>query len=167
MDMYMKINKNKNFDTDGILAGSGKIDNSLINNILDQEYYNTKEKHSFDVKDFDLNFVKGLSAQDALANLNYFSAKIIYENVKKDILDDYIIILCGGGRKNKTLVSNLKKLFKKNIFEIDNFKIDGDFIESQAFAYLSIRSLYKKNISFPETTKVKKAVTGGEYIKPI
>ena len=36
------------------------------------------------------------------------------------------------------------------------FNIDGDFIESQAFAYLSIRSLYKKNITFPETTKVQR-----------
>ena len=48
---------------------------------------------------------------------------------------------------------------------IDDFHIDGDFVESQAFAYLSIRSLYKKEISFPNTTRVKLAITGGELIK--
>ena len=42
--------------------------------------------------------------------------------------------------------------------------IDGDFIESQAFAYLSIRSLYKKPISFPNSTGVNKPVTGGQLI---
>ena len=38
---------------------------------------------------------------------------------------------------------------------------DGDFIESQAFAYLAIRSFLKKIISFPKTTNVKNPCTGG------
>ena len=42
--------------------------------------------------------------------------------------------------------------------------IDGNFVESQAFGYLSIRSLYGKNISFPSTTNVSKSLSGGELI---
>ena len=167
MDMYIKKVMNLDFDKNGILAASGKIDNSLLNNISEHEYYNSQNKHSLDIRDYDLNFVKGLSTNDAMARLNYFSAKIIYENIKKDLNEEFEIILCGGGRKNLTLVKNLKNLFKNNIYNIDDFKIDGDFIESQAFAYLSIRSLYKKNISFPGTTKVKKSISGGKLIKVI
>ena len=48
---------------------------------------------------------------------------------------------------------------------IDNYKIDGDFIESQAFAFLAIRSFQGLPISFPGTTGCKKACTGGELIK--
>ena len=48
---------------------------------------------------------------------------------------------------------------------IDDHKIKGDFIESQAFAYLAIRSYLKKPLSFPKTTNVKKACTGGVLIK--
>ncbi len=165
MDFYMKKIKNIDFDKDGSLAASGKIDYPLINNILEHEFYISKKKHSFDIKDFDINFVKGLSIQNAMANLNYFSAKLIYENIKNAIDDNYIILLCGGGRKNKTLVTNLQNFFPNKIYLIDKFNIDGDFIESQAFAYLSIRSLYKKNISFPETTKVKNPITGGDLIR--
>ena len=158
--------KNLDFDKNGLLAASGKIDNTLINNIFEHEFYNSNHKHSYDLKDFDINFVKGLSVEDALANLNFFTAKIISENIKKNIKEnDFIIILCGGGRKNKTLLFNLKKLLNNIFYNIDEFKIDGDFIESQAFAYLSVRSLYKKSISFPSTTKVKKPITGGELIK--
>ena len=40
-----------------------------------------------------------------------------------------------------------------------------EILLSQAFAYLSIRSLYNKYISFPDTTKVSKPITGGEIIK--
>ena len=165
MDMYIKKTRKLDFDKDGTFASLGKVDNILVNNVYEHEIYNSKKKHSLDIKDFDINFVKGLSVEDALANLNFFTAKIISENIKKDVKEDFTIILCGGGRKNKTLVLNLKKFLNNNFCDIDEFNIDGDFIESQAFAYLSIRSLYKKNISFPSTTKVKKPITGGEIIK--
>lgn len=165
MDMYIKKTKNLEFDKNGYLASLGKVDKVLINNILDHEFYNKKEKHSLDISDFDMNFVKGIQVEDALANLNYFSAKVISENIKKDIKEEFIIILCGGGRKNLTLISNLKKFLNVKFYDIDQFNIDGDFIESQAFAYLSVRSLMKKTITFPSTTKVNKPITGGQIVK--
>ena len=48
---------------------------------------------------------------------------------------------------------------------IDEYNIDGDFIESQAFAYLAIRSYLNLPISFPQTTGCKKPCTGGVIIK--
>ena len=48
---------------------------------------------------------------------------------------------------------------------IDDYKINGDFVESQAFAYLAIRSFLKKMISFPNTTNVKKPCSGGVLIE--
>jgi len=48
---------------------------------------------------------------------------------------------------------------------IDEYKVDGDFVESQAFAYLAIRTYLKLPISFPETTGVDKPCTGGIIIK--
>ena len=52
-----------------------------------------------------------------------------------------------------------------NLSLIDDYKIDGDFVESQAFAYLAIRSYLKKIISFPKTTNVKKSLFGWSFIK--
>ena len=49
--------------------------------------------------------------------------------------------------------------------DIDNYGIDGDFIESQAFAYLAIRSYLKLSISFPSTTGVNVPCSGGVIIK--
>ena len=48
---------------------------------------------------------------------------------------------------------------------IDDYEIDGDFVESQAFAYLAIRSYLKKIISFPKTTNVKSSCSGGILVK--
>ena len=47
---------------------------------------------------------------------------------------------------------------------IDEYNIEGDFVESQAFAFLAIRSFLKLPISFPKTTGCKKPCTGGNLI---
>jgi len=78
----------------------------------------------------------------------------------------YKWLVCGGGRKNKFLLESIKNNFDQiNIDPIDKYEIDGDFIESQAFAYLAIRSFLKLPISFPTTTGCKKPTTGGIFIK--
>ena len=51
------------------------------------------------------------------------------------------------------------------IEDIDEYGINGDFIESQAFAFLAIRSVLGLPISFPSTTGCKNSTTGGEIIK--
>ena len=43
--------------------------------------------------------------------------------------------------------------------------MDGDFIESQAFAYLAARNVLHLPISYPNTTGCKIPCTGGELIR--
>ena len=59
----------------------------------------------------------------------------------------------------------IEKKIKNRVKLIDIFKIDGDFIESQAFAYLAIRSYLKLPISFPQTTGCKIPCSGGDIVK--
>ena len=54
---------------------------------------------------------------------------------------------------------------KIQLINIDDYGFDGDFIESQAFAFLAIRSLKGMPISFPNTTRCKKSVTGGVLVE--
>ena len=74
-------------------------------------------------------------------------------------------VVCGGGRKNIYLMDMInKKLSNYNnlkFFPIENFGIDGDYIESQAFAYLAIRSFLNLPLSFPQTTRCLSPSTGG------
>ena len=48
---------------------------------------------------------------------------------------------------------------------IDDYGIDGDFIESQAFAFLAIRSFLNLPISFNSTTGCKDFTVGGKLVK--
>ena len=70
------------------------------------------------------------------------------------------------GRKNQVLIKKIKDNLPLNINLrlIDDYKINGDFIESQAFAYLAVRSILGLPISFPNTTRCKSPSVGGEVI---
>ena len=169
IDEWIRRNKKGNYDKNGEIASQGKTNKLILDQALDDfENIPAKSINSFDVNDFEINFLRGLDLEDGASTITDFTSKIISNNLIKVISKHNQniskIILCGGGRKNKTLVSNLKSLVNHKFYKIDDFNIDGDFIESQAFAYLSVRSLYKKNISFPETTKINKPLSGGELI---
>ena len=160
IDKWIRLNTDKSFDENGTIARSGKIDKFILEQSLDNFYHNKiRKKKSFDINDFDLSFAKGLTLENGAATLTEFTADIL----SKKILDDDIYV-CGGGRKNKFLIESIKKKVKNKIKKIDDLGIDGDFIESQAFAYLAIRSYLKLPISFPETTGCKKPCTGGEIV---
>ena len=77
------------------------------------------------------------------------------------------VLICGGGRKNKYLINKINSYSsnKFKLVDIDKFKVNGDFIESQAFAYLAIRSYLNLPITFPKTTGCNKPISGGELIK--
>ena len=172
IDEWVRKNSKNKFDKNGLLASKGNINEIILEQVQDL-FINTfdKKKNSLDTKDFDISFARGLSLEDGAATLTEFTSRII-----ASFLNDYLInlndqkwkiLLCGGGRKNKELINRIKKyISKKFIFElIDEYQINGDFIESQAFAYLAIRSFLGQPISFPRTTGCDYPVTGGVLVK--
>ena len=172
LDEWTRKNSKKRFDKNGELAKAGRTDEIILNQTIDNyESIKKKDKLSFDIKDFDLNFVRGLSLENGLSTLTDFTASIIYNSILTSIdlnKDTKLnILICGGGRKNLALIDSIKNKLpiNMNISLIDDYKINGDFVESQAFAYLAIRSYLKKEISFPKTTNVKKSCSGGVLIK--
>tara|TARA_B100000035_G_C20995316_1_gene552188 strand:+ start:48 stop:1163 length:1116 start_codon:yes stop_codon:yes gene_type:complete len=170
IDTWVRKNSNKKFDEDGKFALSGSR-NEIIFEQAQELYANSlnKRKTSFDVNDFDISFIRGLNLEDGVATLTDFTASIISEELNKIFNSEkkfHNVLLCGGGRKNKILVKKIKESLPKNINLklVDDYKINGNFIESQAFAFLAIRSLIKLPISFPNTTGCEKPSTGGILI---
>ena len=172
LDEWVRKHTQMKYDENGKASNIGKTSEVILNQAIDNfDNIGNQEKLSFDIKDFDLSFVKGLSYEDGLSTLVDFTTTIIYQSILKSIKikenEKLLIIACGGGRKNLSLIESLRKRLPKNISIkiIDDYKINGDFIESQAFAYLAIRYVLKKVISYPNTTNVKKPSTGGVLAK--
>ena len=86
-----------------------------------------------------------------------------YKNSKK--INNNNIFVSGGGRKNKYLLERIEKKINSKINLIDSIGVDGDFVESQAFGYLAIRSYLKLPITFPNTTGCSKPLSGGLIAK--
>jgi anhydro-N-acetylmuramic acid kinase len=172
LDEWIRKNSKERFDKNGELAKAGKTDEIILNQAIDN-FHNIENNSnlSFDVKDFNLNFVRGLSLEDGLSTLTDFTASLIHQSIVTSINVDrdkeLNVLICGGGRKNSFLINSIKNKMPSNVSlcSIDDYRIDGDFIESQAFAYLAIRSLLKKIISFPKTTNVKNSCTGGVLLE--
>ncbi|MDC0937739.1 anhydro-N-acetylmuramic acid kinase [Pelagibacteraceae bacterium] len=172
IDSWVRKNSKHKFDKDGFLASKG-INNNIISEQAQELFSNrpNQKNLSFDVNDFDVSFARGLSLEDGAATLTDLTARIIgtalfslLSNVSNKF---WKILVCGGGRKNKVLIEKIKENTLKNILiqSIDDYGINGDFVESQAFAFLAIRSMLKLPISFPDTTGCIKPCSGGEIIK--
>ncbi len=176
IDQLMKKNSKQNYDKDGSTAKSGKINKTILNvaidNYMDKMISQEGDKssnyfmrnRSYDVKDFDLSFVHGLSLEDGAATLTEYTSFIISEVINA-IQGGGGVVVCGGGRKNKFLFKRISKKLKYSFKPIEHFGIDGDFVESQAFAYLAIRSYLNLPISLPETTGVREPCNGGTIVK--
>ena len=172
IDSWVRKNSKYKYDKDGSLASAGKR-NEIIFEQAQELFANIANKNmlSFDTNDFDVSFARGLSLEDGAATLTDFTAGVIggalISLLSNASAKHWTVLVCGGGRKNNLLIEKIKKNTLKNIVlqPIDDYGIDGDFVESQAFAFLAIRSLLKLPISFPETTGCKKPCTGGELVK--
>ena len=167
IDEWVRKNSKNKFDESGTIAKSGKINDLILNQAIDNFEILTYQ-NSLDIKDFDISFVKGLSLEDGCATLTKFSAILIAKGIEYiNKINDLIPInnlVCGGGRKNIFLIKSIEESLTKNninLQNIDSYGINGDFIESQAFGYLSVRTLLNYPISFPGTTNCKNPTIGG------
>ena len=180
IDEWIRKNSKHKYDKDGLIAKSGNVNKLILNQAL-ENYFRVSSRESLpppslDIKDFDISLVRELSLEDGAATLTHLTAGLISEGIiqfmiknypnKKRILSSTKVLICGGGRKNKYLVEILKdNLPVEAIDLVDKYGFEGDFIESQAFGYLAIRSYLGLPITFPNTTGCKKPTTGGVIIK--
>ena len=171
IDEWVRKNSKKNFDKNGLIAKSGKINQLILNQVIDNFKIDSFDK-SLDIKDFDISFARGLSLEDGCATITNFTAYLIakgIEHANGSNIKPIKYLVCGGGRKNTFLIQSIKDylLHKQNISlnSIDDYNLNGDFIESQAFGYLAIRSSLNLPISYPKTTGCELPTVGGELVK--
>jgi len=160
LDRHVYLKKMQRFDCNGNFSLKGKTNQTVLESVLSDKYFSKRSPKSLDKLYFSLKPFEKLNFNDACATISSFTAKSILREISKFNIDK--VIVSGGGIKNRHIFNILKKNLKSKLYVIDEFKLDKDFIESQAFAYLAIRSLRKLPISFPGTTGVSYPATGGK-----
>ncbi len=148
-------------DRDGVLGAKGKVHEERLARLLTHPYLSAPSPKSLDRNDFTAAMAEGLSAEDGAATLTAFTAGAVGKAL--DILPTRPerLILCGGGRRNPTLVAAIRERAKVEPVLAEAVGWRGDAVEAECFAFLAVRTLRGLPISFPRTTGVKEPMAGG------
>ena len=171
IDDWVKAHKDQTADWDGQFARRGKIDSALVEAWLQQPFFSSPWPKSLDRLDLATPGLEKLSLVDGAASLTAFSAQSValaFDQLRAEgnFVPDHLWVT-GGGRHNPVLMEQLTRLIPCPVQPIENLhleglKLDGDFIEAQAFAYMAVRRLYDLASSFPGTTGVTKPTLAGD-----
>ena len=162
---WMMKHKGLAFDEGGGAGLSGHIAQKHLQAALAHSYFFEKPPKSLDRNSFaQLNF-SDLGFEDGAATLAAFTAHSIAASTKWFSETPEQWIVCGGGRYNAAIMQNLSTLLP-NVVKAETVGLNGDSMEAEAWAYLAVRSLRGLPLTFPGTTGVKTALTGGIIAKP-
>lgn len=161
MNDWMLRHTGAAYDADGKTAAGGTVDQTRLKQALDNPYFVRPYPKSLDRTDFDCAFVDGLSLEDGAATLTAFTVGSVVRAVEllPSIPDRWFV--CGGGRKNPFMMSQLSSNLKKPVEPVEALGWRGDYLEAEAFGLLAVRSVRGLPLSLPTTTGVPEPLSGG------
>ena len=148
-------------DRDGLIAAAGRVEEARLQQLLAHPWLDRPFPKSLDRDDFSASMVDGLTLQDGAATLTAFTAGCVARAVGLLPVRPLRLVVCGGGRRNPTLMRMLAERTGIDIQDAEMLGWRGDAIEAECFAYLAQRCRRGLPISFPGTTGVATPATGG------
>ena len=170
IDAFCKMLFNLPYDKDGEIAAQGKIDETWLNELLNENYYSLTPPKSTGRELFNDDYVRAISQTapkdkyDTIATLTALTAKTIANSYKdfvlsKTNLDE--IVIGGGGALNKTMLNLIENYTGIDVKTHNDFGIDDKFKEAIAFAMLGFCTLNNTPNNLPSCTGAKKSVIMG------
>ena len=150
-------------DEGGRLAAGGRVEERILSELTADPYFRRPPPKSLDRNHFKQAAarVAGLRPEDGAATLTHFTAAAVAMALPHLPERARRWLVTGGGRHNPALMAALRQRLAALVDPIEAIGWDGDAIEAQAFAYMGVRSQKGLPISFPQTTRAPRAMTGG------
>jgi anhydro-N-acetylmuramic acid kinase len=163
LDDFVATRRGLSHDEGGALAASGRVEAGVVAALMDDGYFTRPPPKSLDRNHFHaaLGAVAALSDADGAATLAAFTVESTAAAARHFGGAPRRWLVCGGGRRNATLMRALSTRLRTPVEPIEAIGFDGDVIEAQCFAYLALRSRQGLPISLPTTTGVPQPLTGG------
>lgn len=160
------------FDRDGTLAAQGRVDETLLHELLQEPYLHALPPKTTGRELFGAQFgarvwerarARGLRDYDIVATLTAFTAHSIaraYHDFLPTFPDE--VIVSGGGARNATLMRMLRDLLAPaRVMPIDEFGISSEAKEALAFAVLAYETYHHRPGNLPAATGARRAVVLG------
>jgi anhydro-N-acetylmuramic acid kinase len=152
-------------DAEGACAAAGTVDERALTQLMSHRFFAKPPPKSLDRNAFPADPVAHLSTEDGAATLTAFTAAAIAAARANMPQQPGTWVICGGGRKNKTLMAMLAERVENAVVPAEAASLDGDAVEAEAWAYLAVRSLQGWPITFPGTTGVPRPMVGGKLAR--
>jgi anhydro-N-acetylmuramic acid kinase len=166
IDDWMRERTGRPLDDGGRTAARGRPDEPLLAWLLIHPFFARRPPKSLDRNWFSHKLAGQLSTEDGAATLTAFTARAVARALDHAPEIPARWIVAGGGARNGELVRLLNYHLRAEITTADAIGWSSAYLEAQAFAHLAVRSLKGLPITFPSTTGVREALTGGVLARP-
>ena len=174
MDSWNRKNGQGDYDQDGKWAKSGNVIQSLLDNMMNDNYFLLDYPKSTGPDYFSLtwlemhlkNINKELEPKDIQATLAEMTAQSLLNSLSKlDVFEDEIYF-CGGGIHNKYLLERISRGLNKKCKTTQEIGVDPDYLEAICFAWLAKKRLDEVKFDLEDITGSKGAVYLGRIFSP-
>ncbi|MFC0779814.1 anhydro-N-acetylmuramic acid kinase [Flavobacterium sp. HJSW_4] len=165
----------KNYDKDAEIAQQGTVNQELLNELKNDDFFQKSFPKSIGQELFNFDFVQSalvklnlenISASDLLATLTRLSAETIAEAIYFTIkntpipAEEFHIYMSGGGTNNPLLIKWLKELLPCQFHTSDDLGILSDAKEAVLFALLANETVSGGDYNFGNSKGIPSVTMG-------
>jgi anhydro-N-acetylmuramic acid kinase len=174
-DGLMKVLFGKDYDSEGRLAGSGKVHSGMLKELLAHPSFKKSPPKSTGREEFGEKFVRmakelaeefELSTEDLIATASELTVQSIRDSYCRFVQPRFEIeelIVSGGGSYNPYFVKRLNELFTgTKIMTPEERGFDRKGLEAVSFAVLAYLNVHSLPANLPQVTGAEKRVILGK-----
>ncbi|ARN74430.1 anhydro-N-acetylmuramic acid kinase [Oceanicoccus sagamiensis] len=168
MDSWINKHQQKNYDKAGEWAATGKVNTTLLAELMSHPYLQYSLPKSTGREDFNLPWLEKtigdmtISAEDIQATLLEFTAQTLNDEINKLPGTANEVYICGGGAYNSQLMLRLEALaHPKLIANTSQLGVPAEWVEAAAFAWLAKQTLERNHANLVTATGAKETVILG------
>jgi anhydro-N-acetylmuramic acid kinase len=167
------------FDSDGKIAASGEVIESVIRTLLQRKFFRTKPPKTAGREEFGrefgqqfLNTCKGARKRDVVATATALTARSIADAVRRFVIGNatrkarfHEMVISGGGALNSTLVGMLAEQLAPMGIQLrfaDEFGLPSEAKEAVAFAVLAYETWHHRPSNVPSATGAQRSAVLGK-----
>jgi len=161
----------RSFDEDGASAGRGRVDESLLEDLLSDPYYGAPAPKSTGKELFNLSYLRArlddrrIAPDDLVATLCELTAQTVAQAVVEQGVAE--LFVSGGGTRNPTLMAAISRHLADHditISPIDDFGVPEAAKEALLFALIGFLSVQGMTASIASCTGASHATVLGSII---
>lgn len=173
MDQWAARHLRQPMDRDGRWAASGRIDEGLLGQLLEDGYFSAPPPKSTGTDHFNLHWLeqvlqrhgRRMIRKNVQATLCELTAASVVQALRGHAPATREVLVCGGGARNLALMFRLQALLGDiPLRSTEDYGFPPDWIEAMAFAWLAHETLGGRPGNLPSVTGATRPVPlGGIY----